>query len=1063
MLKNRNILIYDELDNRADLSSPSALKYRGLIDSSFDSIQKYLEVIKRYFYHFTDHSVNHSIRILNNIGSLLTKEQIQSLADIELYFIIATALLHDIGMVISESEIRDLINDPDFHLERKAILKKNELNYENDWYCHGIERLIVVDYYRRRHGIRANLVINSGIMPCGQITGNINSLKKWIGVICAGHQVNREEICNSEIYPSDVLIDSQHVNVQFLTICLRLGDLLDITTERASPDLRFLSEPLVTLSKAHWDQYTEIEVRNLAPGKSIEIAGISPSQEAERVLREWIDYLEKECEQAALILNCGSDKYHIRLGRVEYKVKPKISLSGIPLYEFQQFRFNLDEERVFCTFLGKRLYGRTDVILRELVQNAIDAIRVRIAFECSKKLSWNTLSSDEQERLVKNEINLRRDDLAIWVSLEEIRDDSGAKTFWLKIKDAGIGMSRDVISEYLLKVGRTRWKEDSRLSTLKIGTIGEFGIGFLSTFLISDRTVVTTQSFLPKESGIQATIYSWKGYLSTVPINLDSPGTEIALLLKPDVLRDGFNIEEFIDFWFPFLEVPIKYKILTNPEKKLDSLAANTRIPKVFVFKFPDSESAIGVRQTPEKKGQDRPPVSQDGITVRGVVAPSINIPAQEILNKLGILVDLRGKDRLPLTMSRDLFDEDAKSFWDRITPRVWDGLVLNHLDKKQIHDAYARLCQAEFENSFGNYVFALGPSDGIYRGPINSLSTPKLIKFQDLESRNLKEYRKFPEQQIILLPNVPSPIYIGAQYRYFSEITDLKRYMKIHCAEFSDIEYSPEKLDVITTWAYKGRSTVYSNLSWASLAVLNKYLKFFMNKFRYVTPVENNLSALSSELSSLSLERLCFLKVSMNWYALRNPINGEWFGLNKRDLDQIRNINRPKSLADYVCLLMLGGWPEPTAWGGSNWDQSSIFAKLGEQFADQLAHVGVLKKIRWLDQSISLERKGLDYDYDDDDDDDDESISRKREESKIYEDDDIAYERFQGGDAITVSGTIREINGIYQTRQDEWAELFNTIITDVLPHIDTGLLDAFLTPWEQTEWQKGTKKGDSV
>jgi tetratricopeptide (TPR) repeat protein len=62
--------IYRELNPRAG-KSVAAKRYRGQIDSSVCDITAHLSEIRRYFHHFTDHCLSHSIRIIDSIGALL--------------------------------------------------------------------------------------------------------------------------------------------------------------------------------------------------------------------------------------------------------------------------------------------------------------------------------------------------------------------------------------------------------------------------------------------------------------------------------------------------------------------------------------------------------------------------------------------------------------------------------------------------------------------------------------------------------------------------------------------------------------------------------------------------------------------------------------------------------------------------------------------------------------------------------------------------------------------------------------------------------------------------------
>jgi len=128
------------------------------------------------------------------------------------------------------------------------------------------------------------------------------------------------------------------------------------------------------------------------------------------------------------------------------------------------------------TLGGQQLYGRGAFApIRELVQNAIDAIRARRRLE-NRGGTWGQLR----------------------IILEEIKDSSGIST-WLHVDDTGIGMSERVLVGPLLDFGRSLWnspllqEEFPGLESRGISPIGKYGIGFFSVFLLGQNVKVITK------------------------------------------------------------------------------------------------------------------------------------------------------------------------------------------------------------------------------------------------------------------------------------------------------------------------------------------------------------------------------------------------------------------------------------------------------------------------------------------------------------------------------------------------------------------------------------------
>ncbi len=132
-----------------------------------------------------------------------------------------------------------------------------------------------------------------------------------------------------------------------------------------------------------------------------------------------------------------------------------------------------DLPRVIKSVGGEELYGKhPDVALRELIQNASDAINARRIYE-----------------------RRSQDFGLITISLTKNPDGSD----WLEVRDDGIGMSQNVLTNFLLDFGRPFWgssemqKEFPGLLSSGLNQIGKYGIGFFSVFMIAEHVLVITR------------------------------------------------------------------------------------------------------------------------------------------------------------------------------------------------------------------------------------------------------------------------------------------------------------------------------------------------------------------------------------------------------------------------------------------------------------------------------------------------------------------------------------------------------------------------------------------
>ena len=180
----------------------------------------------------------------------------------------------------------------------------------------------------------------------------------------------------------------------------------------------------------------------------------------------------------------------------------------------ESFQFEAEVNRMLDIVVNS-LYTNKDVFLRELISNASDALD-KIRF----------LGVTKPELLAdKEELEVR------------IEYDEDSKT--LTIRDTGIGMTKDDLMKNLGTVARsgtTNFMEALGEGKADMGMIGQFGVGFYSTFLVSDRVSVASKH---PESSSQ---YLWEStdghdafYIAEDPRgNTLGRGTEITLHLKED-------------------------------------------------------------------------------------------------------------------------------------------------------------------------------------------------------------------------------------------------------------------------------------------------------------------------------------------------------------------------------------------------------------------------------------------------------------------------------------------------------------------------------------------------
>ena len=190
------------------------------------------------------------------------------------------------------------------------------------------------------------------------------------------------------------------------------------------------------------------------------------------------------------------------------------------------------------------IYTNKDIFLRELISNASDAM---------DKLAYRALT-DKKVKVDKDQL--------------EIHIDYDKEKRLLTIEDTGIGMTEEELEKNLGTIaqsGSLKFKENLSKED-KIDIIGQFGVGFYSAFMVSDKIEVETKSIDSKEA------YRWtssgvEGYQIDT-CEKEKNGTKITLHIKEDTDDDTYSqyleeyeLRELIKKYSDYIRYPIKMKV----------------------------------------------------------------------------------------------------------------------------------------------------------------------------------------------------------------------------------------------------------------------------------------------------------------------------------------------------------------------------------------------------------------------------------------------------------------------------------------------------------------------
>ena len=192
-------------------------------------------------------------------------------------------------------------------------------------------------------------------------------------------------------------------------------------------------------------------------------------------------------------------------------------------------------ENIF-PIIKKFLYSDHEIFLRELVSNAVDA---------TQKLRTLAISGD-----FKGDA----DDIKVEVIL-----DKENKT--LTIRDNGIGMSADEVDKYINQIAFSSAGDFlDKYKNIENAIIGHFGLGFYSSFMVSEKVEIITKSYREDEKAVKWECSGDPAYTLT-ETEKETRGTDVILHIDEESLEflEKNKIEELLHKYCKFLPTPIAF------------------------------------------------------------------------------------------------------------------------------------------------------------------------------------------------------------------------------------------------------------------------------------------------------------------------------------------------------------------------------------------------------------------------------------------------------------------------------------------------------------------------
>jgi len=332
-----------------------------------------------------------------------------------------------------------------------------------------------------------------------------------------------------------------------------------------------------------------------------------------------------------------------RLQNINRYASPRFLFSDV-IYEIEaqgytpvDLKFCVDTSAALHLLTGNRLYADNRVFLRELIQNAVDACNLRKRLETGYEPAISIRFNEDISKVT--------------------------------VRDNGIGMDRQWIEKYFLTIGISLYQSSEvrsakQRSRIDFSFISQFGIGFLSSFLVADKIVIKTRK--PDNPGLMITITNLRDYFDVRPMDDEfDTGTEVTLHLKPSRINYCRSLEYigYLRSNIRFLNVPVDFQdqdgrhITLGREQLSYANAKTAHVDFIAPLAFKSSEGYVLMRAL---KNVDRifavetarggVSVFQDGIFITQLDSLLPQGARQHAVGR----INLRGEDKCALSMDRN-------------------------------------------------------------------------------------------------------------------------------------------------------------------------------------------------------------------------------------------------------------------------------------------------------------------------------------------------------------------------------------------------------------------------
>jgi hypothetical protein len=512
-----------------------------------ENVNEILKLIGRdgIFREYTLHDVTHVDGMLALVDKLIPVDTAKQMKTADWLMIVLACYFHDLGMLVTKQEYDNRYKDTDYPAFKLDMLSGDIGKDYND----ALDKLsepereefLYQEFVRKYHAKRIfHWIQGQNAIQYGDAKAAVDAINDLLAglelvvrddlaKICLSH--HEEDLFDFDKYQINRVYGDDpagEINLHYTALILRSVDVLQIQKKRVPPVLYKTIDPSNPKSQEEWSK--QAGVRAVKPKKlpgngESDTIEIHASYDKESAYFGLLAYLQQfagkeleRCYDWAKQAQAKGATYKFPWRQVDSsQVEPR----G---FEGRSYSFQLDQEKILKLLTGHTLYNDSRVAIREILQNALDAVRFR-----------KHQFSDEPMGKIE----------VIW--------DTKARK--LTIRDTGTGMTQETIEKFLLNVGSSYYQsENIRQQYAGFSAISRFGIGVLSTFMIADEVQILTvhpDDAFARRLTLPSVVKSY--LIKKIPKNdpavlaLGSHGTEVVLQVRRSA--ELTDVESLVRYW----------------------------------------------------------------------------------------------------------------------------------------------------------------------------------------------------------------------------------------------------------------------------------------------------------------------------------------------------------------------------------------------------------------------------------------------------------------------------------------------------------------------------------